>query len=111
MRELAKQTREFPMAGTHSYNTTGIAARGRIYVGTTNKVYALVTSRGTPPSIPTARSTPAAYTDSASSPVTYCYAESDTKAAPDSTVVKAPHLFYIVRVIREIAVEDAKNLC
>ena len=28
------------MAGTHSYSTTGIVARGRIYVGADNKVYA-----------------------------------------------------------------------
>jgi hypothetical protein len=28
------------MAGTHSYSTTGIAARGRIYIATDNKVYA-----------------------------------------------------------------------
>jgi hypothetical protein len=31
------------MGGTHSYNTTGIAARGRVYVGTDNKVYAFNT--------------------------------------------------------------------
>jgi outer membrane protein assembly factor BamB len=54
------------MAGTHSYNTTGIAARGRIYVGTDNKVYAFVTPGGVPtptpsPSVsptPTPRATP-----------------------------------------------------
>jgi hypothetical protein len=28
------------MAGTHSYSTTGIVARGRIYVATDNRVYA-----------------------------------------------------------------------
>ena len=28
------------IAGTHDYNTTGIAARGRIYIATDNKVYA-----------------------------------------------------------------------
>jgi hypothetical protein len=28
------------MAGTHSYSTTGIVARGRVYVATDNKVYA-----------------------------------------------------------------------
>jgi hypothetical protein len=30
------------MARTHSYSTTGIAARGRIYVATDNKVYAFI---------------------------------------------------------------------
>src|SRR5262249_22015098 len=33
------------MAGTHSYSTTGIAARGRIYVATDNKVYAFIVPR------------------------------------------------------------------
>jgi outer membrane protein assembly factor BamB len=41
------------MGGTHSYNTTGIAARGRIYVGTDNKVYAFNTPGGTPTPTPT----------------------------------------------------------
>jgi FG-GAP-like repeat len=41
------------MGGTHSYNTTGIAARGRIYVGTDNKVYAFVVPGGTPTPTPT----------------------------------------------------------
>ena len=42
------------MAGTHSYNTTGIAVRGRIYVGTDNKVYAFVTPGATPTPTPSA---------------------------------------------------------
>jgi hypothetical protein len=41
------------MAGTHSYSTTGIAARGRIYVATDNKVYAFQVPRGTPTPTPT----------------------------------------------------------
>ena len=48
------------MAGTHSYNTTGIAARGRIYVGTDNKVYAFVTPGGTPTPTPTPTASPTA---------------------------------------------------
>jgi hypothetical protein len=46
------------MAGTHSYNTTGIAARGRIYVGTDNKIYAFVTPVGVPTPTPTPSATP-----------------------------------------------------
>jgi hypothetical protein len=48
------------MGGTHSYNTTGIAARGRIYVGTDNKVYAFNTPGGapTPTPIPSPSATP-----------------------------------------------------
>jgi PQQ enzyme repeat len=48
------------MAGTHTYNTTGIAARGRIYVGTDNKVYAFVTPGGAPTPTPTATQSPSA---------------------------------------------------
>jgi hypothetical protein len=42
------------MAGTHYYSTTGIVARGRIYVAGDNKVYAFAL----PPPIPTPRPTP-----------------------------------------------------
>ena len=41
------------MAGTHSYSTTGIVARGRIYVATDNKVYAFKLPGGTPTPTPT----------------------------------------------------------
>ena len=48
------------MSGTHSYNTTGIAARGRIYVAGDNKVYAFTVPVGasTPTPTPTATQTP-----------------------------------------------------
>src|SRR5438045_6116956 len=46
------------MAGTHSYSTTGIAARGRIYVAGDNKVYAFALPGGTPSPTPTASVTP-----------------------------------------------------
>jgi hypothetical protein len=41
------------MAGTHYYNTTGIAARGRIYVAGDNKVYAFALPEATPTPRPT----------------------------------------------------------
>jgi hypothetical protein len=44
------------MAGTHSYSTTGIVARGRIYVAGDNKVYAFAVPIPTP--TPTPRVTP-----------------------------------------------------
>jgi hypothetical protein len=44
------------MAGTHYYSTTGIVARGRIYVAGDNKVYAFALSRPAP--TPRARPTP-----------------------------------------------------
>jgi hypothetical protein len=48
------------MAGTHFYSTTGIAARGRIYVAGDNKVYAFAAPAPTPTPTPTAtpRATP-----------------------------------------------------
>jgi outer membrane protein assembly factor BamB len=48
------------MAGTHYYSTTGIAARGRIYVAGDNKVYAFAPSPSPPTPTPTAtpRDTP-----------------------------------------------------
>ena len=41
------------MAGTHNYSTTGIAARGRIYVAGDNKVYAFAAPVPTPTPRPT----------------------------------------------------------
>jgi hypothetical protein len=46
------------MAGTHSYSTTGIVARGRIYVAGDNKVYAFTVPGGAPTPTPTPTSTP-----------------------------------------------------
>src|SRR6201999_2727578 len=48
------------MAGTHSYTTTGIVARGRIYVATDNKVYAFKLPGATPTPTPSATPTPVA---------------------------------------------------
>jgi len=46
------------MAGTHFYSTTGIAARGRIYVAGDNKVYAFVAPVSTPTPTPTLTPSP-----------------------------------------------------
>jgi hypothetical protein len=43
------------MAGTHKWSTTGIVARGRIYVATDNKVYAFKLPSGTPTPTPLQR--------------------------------------------------------
>src|SRR5207302_5066996 len=48
------------MAGTHYYSTTGIAARGRIYVAGNNKVYAFEVPTSSPTPTPTPTSTPTA---------------------------------------------------
>jgi hypothetical protein len=46
------------MAGTHSYSTTGLAARGRIYVAGDNKVYAFAAPAPRPTSTPRPRPNP-----------------------------------------------------
>jgi hypothetical protein len=48
------------MAGTHSYSTVGIVARGRIYVAGDNKVYAFKLPGGPPTPTPTSTPTPTA---------------------------------------------------
>jgi hypothetical protein len=48
------------MAGTHFYSTTGIAARGRIYVAGDNKVYAFNVPASSPTPTPTVTVTPTA---------------------------------------------------
>ena len=88
------------MAGTHSYRTTGIAARGRIYVATDNKVYAFIVPGVTPTPTPTPTATANSNHNSNSnfysncnpyinSPInskSYSYRDShrDTHAEPDS---------------------------
>ena len=84
------------MAGTHSYSTTGIAARGRIYVATDNKVYAFIVPGVTPTPTPTptatATFTPTATAEpnaTATATITsesYAYRDShcDTHTEPDS---------------------------
>jgi outer membrane protein assembly factor BamB len=47
------------MAGTHYYSTTGIVARGRIYVAGDNKVYAFAVPTARPTPTPRPRPTPA----------------------------------------------------
>jgi len=46
------------MVGTHFYSTTGIAARGRIYIAGDDKVYAFVAPVPTPTPTPTSSPTP-----------------------------------------------------
>src|SRR5207248_7252723 len=46
------------MAATHSYSTTGVVARGRIYIAGDNKVYAFTVPAPTPTPTPTATPRP-----------------------------------------------------
>jgi PQQ enzyme repeat len=78
------------MAGTHSYSTTGIVARGRIYIGTDNKVYAFTIPGGTPtptPSVtPTVTPTPTITPTPSPSPT----ASPTASPAPTSTPRPTP---------------------
>ena len=60
------------MAGTHSYSTTGIVARGGIYVAGDNKVYKFNVPGGTPTPTPTATAT-------ASQRLQHCNCDGDCK--------------------------------
>jgi hypothetical protein len=70
------------IAGTHSYSTTGIVARGRIYIGTDNKVYAFRLPGGTPTPTPTVTPTP--------SPTATATATTTPTATPTPTATTSP---------------------
>jgi len=82
------------MAGTHSYSTTGIVARGRIYVATDNKVYAFKLPGGTPTPTPTptatATSTPTATATSTVTPVPTPSATPTATSTPSATPPPTP---------------------
>ena len=67
------------MAGTHSYSTTGIVARGRIYVAGDNKVYAFKLPGGAPTPTPTPSATPTATSTPSATPT------STASATPTNT--------------------------
>jgi hypothetical protein len=56
------------MAGTHSYSTTGIVARGRLYVAGDNKVFAFKVPGGAPTPTPTPSATPSATASATATP-------------------------------------------
>jgi PQQ enzyme-like repeat protein len=67
------------MAGTHSYSTTGIVTRGRIYVAGDNKVYAFKLPGGAPTPTPTPSATPTATSTPSATPT------STASATPTNT--------------------------
>ena len=72
------------MTGTRQWNT-GMVARGSIYFGADNKVYAFRLPAGTPTPTPTA--SPTAYSDSYSyrDRNCHCYGDCDATSTPTST--------------------------
>src|SRR5207248_6623376 len=79
-----------PIAGTHSYNTTGIVARGRIYVGTDGKVYAFIVPGGTPTPTPSATPTATATASATPSATPTPTPSATPTATPISTATPTP---------------------
>jgi plastocyanin len=73
------------IAGTHTYSTTGIVARGRIYIGTDNKVYAFVVPGGTPTPTPSTTPTATATATPSATPTITPSATPTATATPTST--------------------------
>jgi hypothetical protein len=88
------------MANAHSFSTIGIAARGRIYVATDNKVYAFKLPGGPPTPTPTptatatptptATTTPTATPTPTSSPTATPTATAKPTPTPTSTATPTP---------------------
>jgi hypothetical protein len=75
------------MAGMHTYNTTGIAARGRIYIGADNEIYAFKIPGGppTPTPTPTASPTPTSTASPTATPTVTPTATSTPPVTPTPT--------------------------
>jgi hypothetical protein len=84
------------MANTHSYSTTGIVARGSIYVAGDNKVYAFRLPGGTPtptPSAtPTATATPAATATPSVTPTPTATSTPTISPSPSVTPTATPRI-------------------
>ena len=84
------------MANTHSYSTTGIVARGCIYVAGDNKVYAFRLPGGTPtptPSAtPTATATPAATATPSVTPTPTATSTPTISPSPSVTPTATPRI-------------------
>ena len=74
------------VGGTHSYSTTGIVARGRVYVAGDNRVYAFNLPGGTPTPTPTATPTATA----TATPTATATATSTPTSTPTATATATP---------------------
>ena len=72
------------MAGTQSYSTTGIVARGRIYVAGDNKVYAFTLPGGAPTPTPTPTATPTPTPNPNSHPYRHLYSHTCSNGHGDN---------------------------
>jgi hypothetical protein len=78
------------MTGTHSYSTTGIVARGRIYVAADNKVYAFRVPGGTPTPTPTPTPTATVTPTPTSTPAPTPTSTPRPTVTPTATATAAP---------------------
>jgi hypothetical protein len=78
------------MAGTHYYSTTGIAARGRIYVAGDNKVYAFGLTTSSPTPTPTATISPSTTPTPTGSPSATARPTPTPRARPTPKVRPTP---------------------
>ena len=78
------------MAGTHSYSTTGIVARGRLYVAADNKVYAFKVPGGGPTPTPTATPTPTPTATATATPTATPAATPTPSATATATATPTP---------------------
>jgi hypothetical protein len=76
------------MAGTHYYSTTGIAARGRIYVAGDNKVYAFAVPASLP--TPTPTMTPTVTPTPSATPISTTTPTPSPTPTPTSTTRPSP---------------------
>jgi PQQ enzyme repeat len=77
------------MTGTRQWNT-GIAARGRIYFGADNKIYAFSLPAGTPTPTPTASPTPTATSTPTATATATATSTSTSTPTPTSTASTTP---------------------
>jgi hypothetical protein len=80
------------MAGTHSYSTTGIVARGRLYVAADNKVYAFKVPGGVPTPTPTPSATPTATPTPPVTPTPPATPTPTTSPSPSVTPTATPRV-------------------
>jgi hypothetical protein len=80
------------MADTHSYSTTGIVARGRIYIASDNKVYAFTVPGGASTPTPTPTPTPSVTPTATPTPTVTPTATPSPSPTPTATPSVTPRL-------------------
>jgi len=87
------------MGGTHTYSTTGIVARGRIYVACDDKVYAFKLPGGTPTPTPTPTVSPTATPTASPTPTATPRATLRSRPTPRSRPAPLPRPAEPIRIV------------